>query len=96
MKMRSYLQVFRDQLFLIIPDQKGRKSCYTLTPTKCDWGAKAFRLNKVQPAPKEDDREYYVLIDEDQSSCDCTGFISRNHCKHLSSLEDLIKEGKLS
>jgi hypothetical protein len=58
------------------------------------FGEAAFRLSKADrgDGPGE---VYDVLIDGARSSCECKGFLSHRHCKHLEGIEALIKSGKL-
>lgn len=43
----------------------------------------------------KDVETYYVCLDGQQSSCDCTGHLRYGKCKHLSAIQALISKGKL-
>lgn len=56
----------------------------------------AFRLHKLVHEG-EDPTVYDVLIDGDNSSCDCIGFTQYGRpCKHITSVSALIEARKLS
>src|SRR5262245_17724673 len=67
---------------------------YGLVELDHGFGQAAFRLSKANRGngPGE---EYDVLIDGARSSCECLGFLSHRHCKHLESIDALVKAGSL-
>jgi hypothetical protein len=56
-----------------------------------EWGAMAqgFKLTKCVPDPERTEAEphYNVLLSRQGHVCDCPGFESWGHCKHVSALE---------
>src|SRR5215813_11413781 len=61
---------------------------YTLEPIASDFG-RGLLLHKA------DGTSYAVCLSGPDSTCDCKGFTSHNHCKHVSSLLALQQRGKL-
>ena len=62
---------------------------YTLEPIPSDFG-RGLLLHK------HDGTSYAVNLSGTDSECDCKGFESHGHCKHVESLLALQQRGKLS
>src|SRR5262245_64681507 len=61
---------------------------YTLEPIPADHG-RGLLLHKA------DGTSYAVLLSGPDSECDCKGFESHGHCKHVDSLLALLQRGTL-
>jgi SWIM zinc finger len=61
---------------------------YTLEPIASDYG-RGLLLHK------HDGTSYAVNLSGPDSTCDCRGFDSHDHCKHVESLLALQQRGKL-
>src|SRR3954470_1098735 len=61
---------------------------YTLEPIPSDHG-RGLLLHK------QDGTSYALLLSGPDSECDCKGFESHGHCKHVESLNALQAAGKL-
>jgi hypothetical protein len=75
--------------------QDGKTRGYVLTPLDSEIGGTAYRLGKADNGDGKMD-EYDVLLDGEYSTCECLGFLSHRHCKHLESLKALAAAGKLA
>ena len=64
-------------------------SDYYLHRLVSDYGT-GFRLEKFGS-----DETYAVNLNGQKSTCECKGFLRRNHCKHVDGLAALVKAGKL-
>jgi hypothetical protein len=62
-----------------------------------EWHGQGFRLTKCIPDPDATEAEpfYNVLLSQEGHSCDCRGFESWGHCKHVSALEAAHDAGLL-
>jgi hypothetical protein len=73
-------------------DRGGDAFHYWLTPLPSDFG-RAFRLTKFLHQGGE---QYDVLLDGDQSTCECLGHLRwQTPCKHISALLQLDLAGRL-
>jgi hypothetical protein len=64
---------------------------YFVWPLPSDWG-KAVRLEKFAADGGE---TYDVLLDGEQSSCECHGFLRWGRCKHVAAAQSLQERGEL-
>src|SRR3954470_22657374 len=78
---------------LVIRQRQGtqaeRFDAYFLEPIPSQMGGRAFLLHK------HDCTSYAVNLSGTASTCDCPGFDSHGHCKHVESLLALQQRGKL-
>jgi hypothetical protein len=94
---------------LIKPVQDGRGAVqitvggephnYLIFPLPSDFGS-AFRLIKQELVPQtegfyelQDTARYHVCLNDQQSTCECLGFLRHNHCKHVEGLTVLRQRG---
>lgn len=63
--------------------------CYVLTPIASDFG-RAFQMENMGCTIT-----YNVLLDGNNTSCDCPGRTYTGHCKHLDTVRELVAAGKL-
>ena len=70
------------------PKAGDQIDAYTLEPIPSDHG-RGLLLHK------HDGTSYAVLLSGPDSTCDCKGFESHGHCKHVESLLALQQRGKL-
>jgi hypothetical protein len=68
-------------------------TAYKLTRLPSDWGT-AYRLEKAIQGNGQQE-QYDVLLDGARTSCECHGNLRWNRCKHVESLQALVKQGKL-
>src|SRR5215831_6583355 len=68
-------------------------TAYKLTRLPSDFGT-AFCLEKAQQGDGPEDH-YDVLLDVACTSCECLGNLRWNRCKHVESLQALVKQGKI-
>lgn len=70
---------------------------YLLHTVPCEFGngAIGFEVEKLD-ANFNPAETYHVLLNGEESTCDCRGFERWSHCKHKDGLETLVKLGKLS
>lgn len=84
-------------LSLIITQTEGRRTTtdvYDLRSFPSQVGGHGFTLTKVEGKDRLGDT-YHVLLAGELSSCECRGFLSHNHCRHVESLAALQAAGKL-
>jgi hypothetical protein len=76
---------------------KRDRAAYAVTEFPADLSGRAFRCQKLADAPDAECESYDVLVsDRPQADlCDCRGFVSTGHCKHLDCLRDLLAHGQL-
>jgi len=85
---------------------KTETSSYFIIEQPTELGGRAFRVSKVGSEVSADGRglsfavteNYSVLLDGQQSSCECLGFLrwgNRKPCRHIASLLMLASLGKL-
>src|SRR3954468_13339619 len=78
---------------LVIRQRQGTQAeqvdAYFLEPIPSQMGGRAFLLHK------HDCTSYAVCLSGTDSACDCKGFESHGHCKHVESLLALQQRGKL-
>jgi len=67
---------------------REQTDAYTLEPIPSDFG-RGLLLHK------HDGTSYAVNLSGTDSECDCKGFASHGHCKHVESLLALQQRGKL-
>jgi len=67
---------------------RGQLDSYTLESIPSDLG-RGLLLHK------HDCTSYAVCLSDPDSECDCKGFESHGHCKHVESLLALQQRGKL-
>jgi len=71
-------------------------STYLVFPLRSDWG-RAFRLEKQSGERMEGEPDNYdVMLNGKESSCECMGFCRWGHCKHVDSLAELKRRGRLA
>jgi hypothetical protein len=75
--------------FLLTVGTAPKVKSYEVRPLASDFG-RAFTVRS-----RVEGREYSVLIDGHNSTCDCPGHTFTGGCKHLSGLLTLIAEGRL-
>src|SRR4051794_40180102 len=77
---------------LVIRQRQGAQAeqvdAYFLEPIPSQMGGRAFLLHK------HDCTSYAVNLSGTDSTCDCKGFESHGHCKHVESLLALQQRGK--
>jgi hypothetical protein len=66
---------------------------YHLSPLASDFG-RCFEVAKFY-CHGGTGGAYQVCVDGTQSHCDCLGFQAHGHCRHCTSLRDLIGRGEL-
>jgi hypothetical protein len=64
---------------------------YFAWPLPSEWG-KAVRLEKF---PADGGETYDVVLDGEQSSCECNGFLRWSHCKRVVACAELAGRGEL-
>ena len=74
-----------------ITDGKGR-SDYWFDVIPSDFGV-AFRARKIWQANDFAEGAYDVLVDGEQSSCECMGHLRHGHCRHVDAARKLIEAG---
>ena len=78
---------------LVIRQQQGKQApqtdVYYLEPIVSQTSGRGLLLHK------HDGTSYAVLLSGPDSECDCKGFTSHGHCKHVESLLALQQVGKL-
>src|SRR5436190_24286806 len=75
--------------------EDGNLTCFWLYPAVSDYGT-AFRLEKYEHQRRgDDDAAYNVLLNGEQSSCECRGFLRWGDCRHVEALSALRNAGKL-
>ena len=83
---------YGDKAVLVINQQfsatRGQLDTYALEPIPADFG-RGLLLTK------EDGSSYCVNLSGPDSTCDCRGFESHGHCKHIEGLTALAAAGKL-
>jgi|HubBroStandDraft_2_1064218.scaffolds.fasta_scaffold510287_2 hypothetical protein len=62
---------------------------YVMTALPSDWGT-AYRL-----VNEESGEIYDVMLDGEDATCQCLGFLRHRFCKHCRALRALVKEGAL-
>lgn len=74
---------------------------YEVRPMQADFGT-AFRIHKMELVQKEagvyeleSTARYDVCLNEQQSTCECKGFLRHAHCKHLDGLTVLRQRGSI-
>jgi hypothetical protein len=84
--------------FFVTIWQGSKLSCYWLVPLDSPLGvAYQFQASRTGPAGEMQLDAYDVLVANEQDSrCDCAGFLQWGRCKHLSTLRHLLLEGKLA
>jgi hypothetical protein len=72
---------------------------YTILPIPSDFGV-AFRLIKSELVRQpegfyelKDTARYDVLLNGEQSTCECKGFLKHHRCKHVEGLTVLLQRG---
>jgi hypothetical protein len=86
--------------------QDGETTAYLITRLDSEIGGIAYQFDKIETATTTDgtkilkmEKRYNLLLDGDQSSCDCDWGIygaHKKHCRHISGMLKLHAEGKLS
>src|SRR4051794_38799657 len=78
---------------LVIRQRQGTQAeqvdAYFPEPIPSQMGGRGLILHK------HDCTSYSVLLDGNDSRCDCKGFDSHGHCKHVESLLALQQRGRL-
>jgi hypothetical protein len=67
---------------------------YLVDRVASEIGGEAFRMVKRDYDPSRD-HDYHVLVHGDASTCECDGFNSHGHCRHVESLAALLVAGRL-
>jgi len=70
----------------------GKKSqFYTFREIPCEIGGRGFAVHRLGMGTL-----YHVRVGKaEDRSCECMGYLRWGHCKHISGLMALIKQGKL-
>jgi hypothetical protein len=71
---------------------------YYLEPLPADFGL-AFRFEKFSTCRIEGEPDGYdVLLNQPGGgqSCECKGFLRWGHCKHIDTILDLVRQGRLA
>jgi hypothetical protein len=79
---------------LRIAERRGRKvqvDEYLFDRIPADFGT-AFLVEKKDAGPEH---RYHVNLDGEHGTCECKGFLSHNHCRHVESLRALTAAGRL-
>jgi hypothetical protein len=82
---------------LRITETAGSKTTvdeYFVLPIPTDFGM-AYEVTKLVPGKGADTRYHVNLGEEGEAQCECKGFLSHGHCRHLSSLQALRLAGRL-
>ena len=61
---------------------------------KPSFGRRAVRLTKVEEYEQEL-KVYDILLDGNNSTCECLGFLGHGHCRHVEALTALEAAGRL-
>ena len=70
---------------------KREEAYYVMVELPCDIGGRGFAVHRLGLG-----NLYHVRIGEPREcTCECTGFLYRNQCRHILGLKALIREGKL-
>jgi hypothetical protein len=68
---------------------------YHVKPLASDFG-RAVRLVKFTGCREAGQADHYdILVDGEQSSCECKGHQRWGHCKHMDCLRKLVELGRL-
>jgi hypothetical protein len=65
---------------------------YAVTEFPTDWDGRAFHLAKLTPGTDKEADSYNVFCARNQQdhNCDCRGFFSTSHCKHVDAVSALL------
>jgi hypothetical protein len=66
---------------------------YAVSRVPSDYG-QGFLVEKLGEDAEES--KYHVILNAEQHSCECRGFLGYGHCKHVDGLAALDKAGKLT
>lgn len=58
------------------------RALYGIKPIKTDFGQRAFEVVKSGEVDYGERGYYSVLLDGENSTCDCRGWLRHGHCKH--------------
>jgi len=90
-RLARLMQVGASQVLALT---KGKDTTfYRLEELSTSYG-RGFRLHKADKGDGPEDH-YDVMLDGARTSCECLGNLKHNHCKHVESLQALVKSGKL-
>ena len=63
---------------------------YSVLPIRSEVGGRAFQVTR-----QDTGETYAVLLNGNESSCECRGWLRHQHCKHVDALQTLVNRGKL-
>lgn len=73
-----------------------RSHCrYRVSEFRVDGGGRGFRLAKLDKGSDAGESGYSVLVHGGWSRCECKGWTSHGHCRHLAALEVLVKNDQI-
>lgn len=80
------------QIGVVRVDEGKKTDLYRVERAACEFGD-AFRMGKVkvEGVSYTVETTYDVNIDGHKSTCDCMGFSQYGHCRHVDSLQKLLK-----
>ena len=81
-----------------------RRDVYLVSEFECDWSGRAFYFKKgcIGSDPSEEGYSVFCARNNQDSHCECKGFVSTGGCKHLriakaylehESGDDLVNQG---
>lgn len=80
-------------------EEKGESALYRAEVVDCEWCRRAFLVRKLVGKRAGHNQGYHVQIgvnnDERRNGCDCPGHTYHGHCRHVSSLKQLLEDGDI-